>query len=189
MDIFNRLLLAVLALGMLAAAVVIFLVAGEIASPGDLAPDGWLRDQLREIDELGGDRKTTTLASVAAAGVVAVVLLALEPLPLFTMERMVVADAAGKGFGIYGDSIRALIERAGSEIQGVTGVTSSFRKTPEGLRISCRVRLAPSANMPEVGSQLQDKAKAAVEGMAGVKVAEIRLKLRYDVSAREQRVS
>jgi hypothetical protein len=189
MDVFNRLLVALLALGTLAAAVVIFLVAGEIAGPGDLAPDGWLRDQLQEIDELGGDRKTATIASVIGAGAVAAVLLVLETLPLFTREKVMVADAAGKDFGISGDSIRLLIERAGSEIEGVTGVTPSFRRTSEGLRITCRARLAPSANMPEVGSQLQDKAKAAVEGMAGVKVSDVRVKLRYDVSAREQRVS
>jgi hypothetical protein len=189
MDIFNRPLVAVLALGTLTAAVVVFLVAGEIASPGDLAPHGWLQDQLREIDELGGGRTTATIASVVAAGVVAIVLLVLEPLPLLTTERLVVADAAGKDFGIYGDSIKLLIEGAGKEIEGVTGVTPSFRKTAEGLRITCRARLAPSANMPEVGTRLQDKVKAAVEGLAGVRVAEVRVKLRYDVAAREQRVS
>lgn len=189
MDIFNRLLVSVLAVGMLVAAVAIFLVAGEMAGATDLAPGGWLRDQLREIDELRGDRKSATIASVALAGVVAVLLLALESRPLFTVERVVATDAAGKDFAIYGDSIKILIEQAGTDIAGVTDVTSSFRKSPDGLRISCRVSLARSANMHEVGSQLQERVKATVERMAGVKVAEVRLKLRYDVSSREQRVS
>ncbi len=189
MDICNRLLVTVLALGLLAAAAVIFLVAGDIASPNAMAPAGWLRDQLQQIDDLGGGEKAIALASIAAAAAVAIVLLILETLPRFWVERLVVADAAGKDFEVYGDSIRTLIERTGNEIQGVTDVSASFRRTGEGLRISCRARLAPSANMPDVGSQLRDKAKAAVEGMAGVKVAEVRVKLRYDVSAREPRVS
>ncbi len=179
MDAFNRLLVVVLALAVLASAVVIFLVAADISKPSALAPDGWLQDQLREIDRLGGDRKAASIASAAAAGVVALILLILQALPVLRVERLVVADIDGKDFGIYHDSIESLIERAGLEIDGVTAVRSALRQTPQGLRINCLAMLEPSAKMPEVGTELQTKVKAVVESMAGVTVAEVRMKLRY----------
>ena len=181
MDAFNRLLVVVLALAVLAAAVVIFLVAADISKPSAVAPDGWLQDQLREIDQLGGNRKAASIASVVAAGIVAVILLILQTLPVIRVERLVVADIDGKDFGIYRDSIELLVERVGTEIEGVRAVRSALRQTPEGLRINCMAMLEPSAKMPEVGAELQTKVKAAVESMAGVTVAEVRMKLRYGV--------
>lgn len=189
MGIFNRLLIVVLALAVLASAVVIFLVAADIVKPSAVAPNGWLQDQLREIDRLGGDRRTASIASVVAAGVVALVLLILEALSVLRVERLAVADIGGKDFGIYHDSIKLLVERAGGEIEGVRAVRSALRRTPEGLRISCLAMLDPSVKMPEVGAELQTKVKDAVEGMAGVTVAEVRVKLRYEVSEPKQRVS
>jgi len=189
MDAFNRLLLVVLALAVLASAVVIFLVAADIAKPSAVAPDGWLQDQLREIDQLRGDSKAASIASAVAAGAVAVMLLILESLVALRVERLVVADIGGKDFGIYHDSIKLLVERAGGEIEGVRAVRPALRRTPEGLRITCLAMLDPSANMPEVGAELQTKVKDAVEGMAGVTVAEVRVKLQYEVSEPKQRVS
>lgn len=187
MDAFNRLLIVVLALAVVASAVVIFLVAADISRPSAMAPDGWLQDQLREIDRLGGDRKAASIASAVAAGVVAVVLLILQALPLVRAEKLVVADIGGKDFGIYRDSIESLIERAGVEIEGVTAVRSALRQTPEGLRINCLAMLEPSAKMPEVGAELQTKVKDVVESMAGVTVAEVRMKLRYGVPEPKQK--
>jgi uncharacterized alkaline shock family protein YloU len=179
MDAFNRLLVVLLALAVLAAAVAIFLVAADISKPSAVAPDGWLQDQLREIDQLGGDRKAASIASAVAGAVVAVILLILQALPVIRVERLVVADIDGKDFGIYRESIESLIERAGVEIEGVTAVRSALRQTPEGLQINCLAMLEPTAKMPEVGADLQTKVKDVVESMAGVTVAEVRMKLRY----------
>lgn len=189
MNAVNRLLVILLALAVIAAAVIVFLVAAEIARPSDVMPGGWVRDQLREIDQLGGGRKAASIGAVVAAAVVAVFLLILEALPLWRVEKLAVADIGGKGFHIYADSIKQLIEQAGRQTDGVKAVSSELRDTQQGLRISCEATLDSSANMPEAGSELQTRAKAAVESMAGVSVAEVRVKLRYEGPPPEQRVS
>lgn len=179
MDIFNRLFMVAVALGAVAVSIVLILVAVEAVNPEDISPDGWLRDQLQEVDELSGDQQTATILSVFAVLIVAVLLLALEVFPLFTVEKTIAADAGGTEFRIYADSIKQLIVQAGIEIEGVTAVTPSFRKSAGGLKIGCQATLASTANMPEASSKLREKVKATVEGMSGVAVADVSVKVRY----------
>jgi hypothetical protein len=186
---FNRLIVVLLALAVMAAAIGVFLIVADLVSPNDVMADNWLRDQLRELDRLPGARGAATIASTVAAAVAAALVLVLESLPLWRRERLFAADAEGKTFRMDAYSVRQVIERAGTEVAGVKETEAELRGSSEGLQIRCRVTLDSSASMREAGPELHQQIKAAVERMTGVQVADVQLKLEYAAPHTPSRVS
>lgn len=189
MNAFNRLAVVLMALAVLAAAVGVFLIVADLVSPNDVMADNWLRDQLRELDRLPGARGAATIGSTVAAAVIAALILVLESLPLWRRERLFAADAEGKSFRMDAYSVRQVVEGAATQIEGVRETVAELRGSSEGLQIRCRVTLDPSASMREAGPELHQQIKAAVEGMTGVQVADVQLKLEYAAPHTPSRVS
>ncbi len=177
-SIFNRVVVLIAALVILAGAVITTLVAVGISAP-DVVPYGWFQTQLQRVAAATGAGVVGIIAVsiVIALGMIAVLLL--ESMPLRGPSPLLISSTEVGVTTIDVDSVRTLVENAGATIHGVHDVDSTVKKCVEGLLISCRALVALGINVPEVGAELQSKIKEIVEKLTGLPVVRVDIKIRY----------
>lgn len=176
MTTFNRVIVVIVALLILAGAVIIWLVAAGASTP-DIFP--FFETQLQAVADATG---STAVTIIVISILVALAMLAIligefnflrEPRPLLvssTEEGSVTIDP---------NSICVLAEATATNIHSVHQVKCSIRERTGGLLISCRPLVVLGTSIPEVGVELQSKIKEAVEQLTGLAVAEVDIEVKY----------
>jgi hypothetical protein len=173
MNLFNRALILLLSLLVLAGAAAVLLAVLGVAQPEHLAPTPWVRDRLQGLVELDLAGRARTIVASVVALLSAMVLAFLELRPARRDARLVLKeDALGRVTVAHG-VVRELVRREAGRIPGVIEVHPRFDVDRRGLRILCRVSVDPTASLAELTQQLQERVKASLEYHLGRPVAEM----------------
>lgn len=179
MTVFNRSVMVVVALVLLAGALVTLLVA-----TGATAPDGygWFSFILQKAADADGAglAATIVLAVIIALGMLALLFFELAlsrpPVPLL------ISSSEEGVTTINQESVCVLAEKTAATIHNVRDVHCSVGDKVGGLVISCQAIVSLASNVPEVCTELQGKVKEDIEKLTGLPVAQINVKTKYESS-------
>ena len=176
MNLFNRLLIILLATGLVVAAGAVLLVALGVAAPPALAPAPWFVDRLAPFAALDPDDRFWAIAATTGSVLLGLLLILLELRPGPREESRLTLKRDGLGtVTVTRSGVRKVVEREAGQIAGVTGVRAQVLDGPRGLRVVCRVAVDPAADMVALTQTLQTAVKAAVEHAVGQVVAEVQV--------------
>jgi len=181
-SVFNRLLVILVALAILAGAIVTIGVAAQ-AWPPDVMY-GWFAPQLKLVAEEATGVRIAIISLACIAGVGMIALLIGEVLPLRTtmLHTLSVTD---KGTAtIENESLCLLAERTGETVHGVNDVQCLIRERNEGLIIKCDARVALGANLLEINPEMKSKVHEAIQQLTGLSVARVDIKFRFQADKR-----
>jgi hypothetical protein len=175
MNVFNRLVIVLLALALLVAASAVLLTTAGVAQPAQAAPAGqWFVDRLTPFAQLDPSLSGWALGVCAALIIVAVVLLVAELRVRSRANRRLTLKEDDLGrVTVALDSVRELVDHEASRVAGVNRARSEVRSEPTGLHIACRVSVDPTSSLPDMTSELRARLKAAVEHHVGLAVTEV----------------
>jgi hypothetical protein len=171
----NRLLIILLALGVLVVSGAILLTTLGVIRPAQVAPAGqWFVDRLTPFAQLDSTAWTWTVGVCVVLLIVAVILLVVEvTVRARTPRRITLKEDALGRVTVALDGLRELTEREASQVAGVNTARSQVAEDTKGLRIACRVSVDPAGSVPDMTQELRDRLKAAVEHHVGLAVSEV----------------
>ena len=174
---FNRIVVTVAALVLLAGAVITIGVATQ-AWPPDLLI-GWFQPQLEiAADATGGTRLAIIALSVVVIVGMAALLIA-EIVPLRT-TRIHTLSTSDKGTAtIENDSLCLLAERTAEAIHGVNDVQCFIREDEPGLHVLCRAQVVLGTNLLEVNPEMKAKVREALQQLTGLAVSQVDVRFKY----------
>lgn len=180
MNLFNRLVMAALALALLAVSVAALLVVTGALAPDAAFVGGPLGDAVRRLAALeGGDRTVTTLvAAVVALG--ALVLFWLEVRPPRRPRPFVVDTTALGRLTVEHEGVCRLAEKAATELREVAGCRTTLASGEEGAGVSarCVVTVTAGSVVRDVAGAVQDRVREVIETQAGLKVGAVAVRVR-----------
>ena len=174
MNVFNRLLIILLALVLLVAAGAVLLTTLRVTQPEQLSPTAWFVDRLVPFTQLDPTLWSWTVGASIVLLLVGLLLLFLElrPGPRAAPQITLKEDGLGR-VTVTRDGVRELADREAGRVAGVMTVRSQVDEDPTGLRILCRISVDPASSVPEMTHELQQRLKAAVEHHLGLPVAQV----------------
>ena len=193
MDLWNRLIVSLVALFLLAGAIVTLLVATNAVAP-DFLPGGaedqaWFYSELRGVDRFGGTGQAVTIVVVVVVGLVMLALPFLELISLRSKPALLAISSASHGaLNIEESSVRLLAERVGISNRNITSLRCRLRRGrrppvggPASITISCYPRMVLGSNVPDMRDDLQTRIKDAVQQLTGLNVLQVNvMRVRYD---------
>ena len=198
MDFWNRVIISLVALLVVAAAIVTLLVAVEAVAPDFLPggsarqpPDAWFYPQLKGVADFSGGAQVITIAVSIATAVVVAAFLLLELRRLRRREALLPISSTPDGaLSIEVSSVRLLAERTGIANRNISSLRCRLRMRkrpppggPASIIIVCYPRVILGTNVQEVRDDLQTRIKDTVQGLTGLNVLQINVvRVRYDRS-------
>jgi uncharacterized alkaline shock family protein YloU len=179
MSIFNRVLVIIVALVILAGAVITLLVAAGV-SPPDVLPYGWFEPQLQGIADATGGTAAAIIALTVVIALGMIALLFFEFAPSGKPASLLISSAENGVVTIDVESVCMLAEHTATSTRGVRRVKCRVRESAGGLLISCRASLALGTNIVEMGADLRSKIKEVVEQLTGLPVAQVDIRTKYE---------
>jgi hypothetical protein len=174
MNVFNRILAILIAAAVMTGAVVLFLVAANTLTPGQLGVFGPVVNLFDWAGQPGAVQ-----AGATAAFLLGLLLLIAELRRGDRREKRVTIKHDEMGIvSVDLAGIEELVSREARRVGGVQDVRSRVGETKNGLEIVERVSVAPDANVPEVSRELQERTKQVVEHHVGRPVSEVRVDAR-----------
>ena len=176
MHLFNRLLLIVLALGLVLAVGAVVLVALGLAPPEALAPAPWFVDRLTPFARLDPAAQGWAVGAGLGLGLLGLLLLVLELRPGPREDPRLTLKRDGLGtITITRSGVQKVVDREAGQVGGVMEARSRLQESGRGLHVFCRVAVDPAAAIPALTEEVQARVKAAVEHAVGRPVAEVRV--------------
>lgn len=174
MNVFNRFLIILASLIILVSAVAVLLVTLNVYGPADLAPSPWFQDRLNTYADLDPTTWNWTVGVSIAVIIASLILLLVEvwPHPQGSSRLLLKRDGLGE-ITMTRESVRDIVNWEAGQVDGVMEAQSRVFDGPDGLRINCRVSLAPQASVPDATAALQDRIKSAVEHHVGRHVSQV----------------
>ncbi len=177
MNVFNRILVILLDLLLLAGAVIVLLITFGAVAPTQLLPAGLtdtaLGQWLSSFARMPPNATLLTTVSAILAILIGLALLIAE-LRQERQPRTITIRQDGLGtVTVRAASVRDLIAYTTAQLPEVLQVQPEIESTSRGLQIRCRTALTPEASIPQVSADLQARIKQAVEQHLGMKVAQV----------------
>lgn len=185
-SVFNRIVVILGALAILAGAVTTIGVAAQVWPPYILL--GWFQPQLQLASEATTASRVAiiSLSVVAAVGMLALLMAELIPLRTSVVHVLSTTD---KGVAtIENQSLCLLAERTGETVHGVNDVDCFIRDGNDGLLIKGRATVALGANLLEINPEMKSKVRDTIQQLTGLPVARVDIKFKYH-SDKRSRVS
>lgn len=180
MNVFNRVVVSLIALALLAGGVVMLLAITGALGPGQVLR-GSLSNQLTSIAATEGGGWWTNIGIAIGLVVVGLVLLWLELIwPLTAKPKMVLLshEAEGSAF-IALHSIRDLAERTVQQHPNVRQAQCRIRQTSSGLRVRSTVMLDRGSDVPRISAEIRNSVKEELERLIGLPVTDVSVRVRY----------
>lgn len=177
MNIFNRIVVILLDLVLVAGAILILLITFGVVAAHQMLPSGTAEIGVGQwLASFAAMPPSTTLITTLGAALVIVlglILLVCElrPAPQDTMIR-IRDDGLGR-VTMRRESVRDLIRYTTAQLADVLQVDPRIDIGPQGLNIACRTSLTPDAHISHVSAELQSRIKQTVEQHLGMKVANV----------------
>jgi len=186
MNAFNRLILLIVALLLIAVPVLILLVAFGVLSAGLVAQYTGYNAALQAISGLSSSVFTTgvrTIIAVVGALVALVALLLL--LRELTIGRRVARstkmdDTPGKETVITASAVKALAEGAARE-EGAESPSASLTSEERSYLVSCSIQVRPSENYTELATRTRENIRRVLEDQ-GVPVKDVEVTVQGSAS-------
>jgi hypothetical protein len=173
-NVFNRLLIILLALLLLIAVGAVLLVVLGLIRPEQIAPTPWFADRLVPFTQLDPTSRNWAVGISIVVFLVGLLLLFLELRPGPREEPRITLKQDGLGrVTVARAGVRELVDREAGRVAGVMEVRSRVEEDPAGLRILCRISVDPTGSVPEMTQELQERLKAVVEHHLGRPVADV----------------
>ena len=173
MNLFNRVVVSLLALLLLVASGLVLLVVLGLVRPEQLPLGPWIQDGLavlarRERPEWGW------AIGISLALLPLTLLLLLLELRLRREAAPLTIKQNGAGrITVAREGVRELVTREASRVTGVMEASSRLEEGADGLRILCRVSVDPTASVPQLSQEVQERVKAAIEHHLGRPVTQV----------------
>ena len=179
MSIFNRVVVVLIALVVLAGALITLLTAIGVTEP-EVLLYGLFASQLRLVADTSGGTAATIIAVSLIIALAMLSLLFFELAPLRSPAPLLISSTEKGTTTIDVGSVCILAESAALTVHNVLSCNCSIREGLGGLLISCRASLALGSNVPEAGSGLQSKVKETIEQLIELPVARVDISTKYD---------
>jgi uncharacterized alkaline shock family protein YloU len=183
MNLFNRILVSLIALIAWIVGSLIVLVAAGIVQPSNslLRALSSLYQFWRFIARLRGTDANTAILIGCSMALIGLVLLVIEGVTLWrsvayheTTSYVVQQDAEGK-LTVSHDMICKVVQHEAEMVPGVQQARPKVKSGPEGLRIATGTLLDLDADAPAVGQTVQNRIHEAVTKRIGLPVAEVQI--------------
>lgn len=195
MNIFNRIVMTLLAFILLAFGTITFLLLTQIVVPDNsylrailAAYNAWRAIVLLR----GGTTNFAVLISLLLL-LIGLVLFVFELLPIGnvfrrreTKQYVVRQDQLGQ-VTLSRTMVRDVVQHVAEAVPGVTHAEPEVKDGPDGLHLTTHASLAWDADAPAVGQQLQERIKDSVQTQLGLPVAEVRVTAQAAPIAKDQR--
>lgn len=181
-SVFNRLLVTIIALLILAAAIITIGVAVQ-AWPADLLL-GWFEPQWSVASEADGATRVAIVAISAVAAIGMLALLLAEILPLKNDVIHVLSETDQGIATIENESLCLLAERTGETVHDIKAVRCVVQERADGLRVRCRANVALGANLLEINPEMKSKVRDALQQLTGLAVSRVDIKYTYQSDKR-----
>jgi len=176
MNVFNRTIVILLSLVVIAFCIIVFLLVGGVVRPTQVSPGGLLLGLWSLFAQLNPTNATIAVVVFALVVIVALILLILE-LNIIQREPaqfVVREDSLGK-VTVARSSVRKLVGYESATVPGVIETRQTVDKGRDGLRVQVRALLLPEVDAPAVGHTLQEKLQQSIQGHIGLPVAEVQV--------------
>lgn len=179
MTIFNRMVVILAAMILLAGSIITLLVATGATGPTSY---GWFSFILDKAATATGANLALTIIVSIIIGLISLIVLILElSIPRQPTPLLINSSAEGV-ITINRESICILAERTASTVSNVRDVHCAIGEKVGGMVISCQAVVSLAGNVPEITAELQKAVKTEVEKLTGLPVAQIDVKTRYESS-------
>jgi hypothetical protein len=184
-DLFNRLVVTLLAALLLAGSLLVLLIAAGWL-PGS-AEEGsfalrWLAGEVREVPATAFPGLIAAAAGSAVAGLV---LLWIELRVPRRAPGMVIRRDKQGTVTVSMNGLRRLAEHVIGEIPGVERVVSEARRGRDGVAFRLKVAVRPDASTPELATEIRERMSAAVRHHIGQPLSKTRIDVYTHVSPAE----
>lgn len=179
MHAFNRIVVILLALVLIAASIYVLLVAVDALEP-ESAPGTVFQDQLQTVADATGGERALYIAIPIILALVLVGILTWELTPGRRPMPFLINSNEGGVTTIDRESVRLLAEKTAATNRGVREVHCETADVQERLSILCYATVAMGTNIPELGKEIQDKIKESVENYTGLPVTNVNVKAKYE---------
>jgi hypothetical protein len=184
MNIFNRLVVIVLDLVLLAGAILILLITFGVVTAQQVLPAGTVETVVGQwLTSFATMPPSATLLTTLVAVLVLVVglgLLIAELRPERQIHTIRVRDDGMGRVTVRTDSVRDLIRYTTARLTDVLQVDPRIDLGQQGLTVHCRTSLSPDAQIPQVSAELQSRIKETVEQHLGMKVASVTIQAQLE---------
>jgi len=180
LNAFNRVVMAALAVAVLALAVAALLVVSGAVAPGNVLPEGVAADLARGLAALDGSDRTIATVVSAAVALAALVLLWLELRPPRRRQPFVVETTDLGRLTVEREGVCRLAEKAATDLREVVAcrTTLSDGEAGAGIAARCVLTITTGAVVRDVASEVQRRVREVIETQAGLKVAEVAVRVR-----------
>jgi hypothetical protein len=177
MNIFNRMVVILLDLVLLAGAILMLLITFGAVTAQQVLPAGTAETGVGQwLASFATMPPSTALFATLGAALVVVLGLILLVYELRLSPQDTTIRIRDDGLGrvtVRRESVRDLIRHTAAQLPDVLQVDTRIDIGQQGLTIACRTSLTPDAHIPQVSAELQSRIKQAVEQHLGMKVANI----------------
>lgn len=178
-SVFNRVVVVIISMLVLAGAVITLLVATEVRTP-EVLPYGLFESQLQRVADATGGSAAAIIAVSAVIALGMIALLFVEVIPTRKPVLLLISSTEQGITTIDKNSVCVLAEKTAATLHYVRDVKCSIGQRTGGLLISCRASVALGSNIPEVSAELQNKIREAVEQSTGLRVVEVDVRAKYE---------
>jgi hypothetical protein len=180
MDSFNRTMMIILSIAIVAAGVIVLLVIFGADSVLSMFPQGWMHDYVSRLTDLSGTPRTLAIGYTIVAVAAGLLLLLFELATMRRPERTlrVASDERGS-MAIDERSVKQLVDAVSREVHGVRDTRSDIKERSGALRITVWPIVALGINVPNATNEIQGRVKEAVETLIGVPVSDVVVKAKY----------
>ena len=193
MNLWNRVVISLVAMLVVVGAIVTLLVATGAVDP-DFLPGGdteqaWFYSELNGLDRFSGGGQAIAIVVTIVVALVMLGVLFLEIRSLRRRETLLPISSTPEGaLNIEESSVRLLAERTGTSNRNISSLRCRLRteRRPAGggsasISIECYPRLVLGSNIPEVRDDLQTRIKDVVQQVTGLTVLRVHVvRVRYD---------
>jgi hypothetical protein len=196
MELWNRILISLISLLVLAGAIVTLLVATDAVAPdflpgggsGELVGDSWFEPQLRDLSDFSGSGLVVTIVVTILVALSMLGLLLVEMRPIVRSRRSLRISSTPDGaLSIEAASVRLLAEKTGMSNRNVSSLKCLLRVRRRAIAggsasiaIVCYPRVILGSNVPEIREDLQTRIKQSVEQLTGLTVLQVHVVSRYE---------
>ena len=173
MNLVNRVVVTLLALVLLVAAGLVLLVALGLVRPEQLPLGPWIQDGLAVLARR--ERPEWQWAIGIGLGLLALslLLLLLELRPRREAAPLTIKQNGAGRVTVARDGVRELVTREASRVTGVMEARSHVEERANGLHILCHLSVDPTASVPQLSQEVQERIKAAIEHHLGRHVTKV----------------
>lgn len=179
---FNRLIVILIALAILAGAIITIGVALHVWPASILL--GWFEPQLELAADSSSSIRVAVVALSAVVGAAMIGLLVGEVVPPNTsiVHTLSVTDEGTSS--IDNESLCLLAERSAETVHGVNDVHCYIRERNYGLVVRGRATVALGANLLEITPEMKTRIREGIEQLTGLKVETVNIKFKYQADKR-----